>query len=340
MLFLEKKIPSFIGSFAKLEYLNLSGSGFYGEVPHSIGNLSNLRVFDLQIHNQLGVDSLEWLSGLSQLEYLNMNFVHLSKVNNWAQVIFSLPSLVELQFQFCSLDFFMAHLDFVNITSLKHLYLSGARFYEQPSTIMPWIFQLSNLLSLDLSSNNLIGPIPTSSNATKLHRIDISSNYCINSSIPDWLYLCKDLEFVDLSSNLLTGGISNSIANLTALNSLLLNIPMSFLEKYQKKLQNCAKYKVWNLSENNFQGEISDPFGDISECFLKALANLNLWNNKLSGHLTNQFGEFKSLQILDLRNNSLSGVIPINIGMLSSLEELLLLLGKTRNFHFRPAGQR
>ncbi|KAL8459330.1 hypothetical protein ACS0TY_036717 [Phlomoides rotata] len=57
----------------------------------------------------------------------------------------------------------------------------------------------------------------------------------------------------------------------------------------------------------------------MSECFLKALED-----NQLSGHLTNQFGEFKRLRILDLGTNSFSGAIPFSIGKLSSLEDLRL----------------
>ncbi|KAL8466151.1 hypothetical protein ACS0TY_035310 [Phlomoides rotata] len=62
----------------------------------------------------------------------------------------------------------------------------------------------------------------------------------------------------------------------------------------------------------------------MSECFLEASEDLNLENNQLSGHLTNQFGEFKSLQHLDLGRNSFSGAIPFSIGKLSSLELLRL----------------
>ncbi|KAL8524362.1 hypothetical protein ACS0TY_014085 [Phlomoides rotata] len=131
-------IPSFIGSFANLEYLNLSHTGIHGKVPHTIGNLSNLHTLDLEgvpNYNLLVVDSLEWMTGLSQLEYLNMNSVNLSVANNWAQVINSLPSLVELHFQSCNLDF-IAPPDDVNVTtSLLTICLllpSRSGFFESP----------------------------------------------------------------------------------------------------------------------------------------------------------------------------------------------------------------
>ncbi|KAL8459331.1 hypothetical protein ACS0TY_036718 [Phlomoides rotata] len=173
-------MPSFIGSFSKLEYLNLSSTGVHGKVPHTIGNLSNLHTLDLGFagdsQDYLVVDSLEWLSGLSQLEYLNMNEVNLSKAYNWAQVINSLPSLIELHFESCSLDL-IAPLapDYVNdTTSINHLDLSGNYL---SSITTQWIFQITNLLSLDLRSNSFGGPIPTISNATKLHHIDLYSSF-------------------------------------------------------------------------------------------------------------------------------------------------------------------
>lgn len=79
-----------------------------------------------------------------------------------------------------------------------------------------------------------------------------------------------------------------------------------------------------NISENRLQGEMSYSFGNMSDCFLESLTSLNLRENQLSGHLTPQFGEFKSLQTLDLGENSISGAIPFNIGELSSLEDLRL----------------
>ncbi|KAL8459267.1 hypothetical protein ACS0TY_036665 [Phlomoides rotata] len=319
-------IPSFIGSFTNLEYLNFSNAGFHGRIPHDIGNLSNLHTLDLggNLNNvtdsQVNFfvdDSLEWLSGLSQLEYLDMDYVNLKKATNWAQVINTHPSLVELHFRNCSLDFMVPWND-VNVTSLKFLDLS-LNFRHFANSIVKWIFHQSNLVFLDLSRNFLNGPMPSHSNATKLQHIDLSFNI-FNSSIPDWLYFCKDLEFVDLSGTLLQGTISNAIANLTSLNTL--NLPFNSLSgKLPTKL---CKIKSLDLSFNEFKGDISDSFGNMSDCFLEALESLFLKGNELSGRLTNQFANFKRLQILVLAENSLSGAIPISLGKLFSLKILAL----------------
>ncbi|CAA0824275.1 disease resistance family protein / LRR family protein [Striga hermonthica] len=250
-----EKIPSFIGSLPRLEYLDLSLTGFYGNIPHSIGNLSNLHVLSLAVSTsvvlQLEVSSLEWLSGLSRLEHLNMNGVNLSKATNWAQqLINKLPSLVELQLNHCNLNFMDPLNDVNNISS-------------------------SNLATLDLSWNSLS-----------------------NDIIPLWIFQLSNLQYLDLSENELSGKIPREITNLCNIQTL-------------------------SLFGNNFGGEISDSFGNnMSDCFLGSLISLDLSDNQISGHLSHQFGEFRSIQSLYLRGNSLSGVIPNEVGNLLSLEIL------------------
>ncbi|CAA0831140.1 disease resistance family protein / LRR family protein [Striga hermonthica] len=314
----------------------MSFTGFYGKIPHSIGNLSNLRTLSLETMDtrggdysgpKLDVDSLEWLSGLSKLEYLSMNHVNLSRATNWPQqVITKLYSLVELHLSGCNLNY-MAPLNDVNNISHSHIaildissnYLDG----ESYGIIPPWIFQFNNLIYLDMSSNTLEGPIPTMSNTTKLKDIDLSNNY-LNSSIPQWLY------YMSLAANLfIRDGISNSIANLTSLSTLDLS-QNQLSGKIPREIANLCNIQTLNLFGNNFGGEISDSFGNMSDCFLGALEDLELSGNQLSGHLPHQFGEFRSLRSLSLDYNSFSGVIPDELGNLLSLENLSLHNNKLR----------
>ncbi|KAG6419740.1 hypothetical protein SASPL_116252 [Salvia splendens] len=323
----KQTIPSFFGLFTKLELFNLSFAGFHGVIPHTIGNLSYLRTLDMagfpnivpaghknyyhtttyggypdmefaahvSFPNLLQVDNLEWLSLLSGLENLNMNFVNLSRATNWVQVINTLPSLQHLRFQNCSLSY-ISPLSYLNITSLTLLDLSSNNFH---STEVPkWIFGLHNLHFLDLRNNSFIGPIPANSNATKLKYIDLSFNF-LNSIVPSWLYSCIDLEFVILDYSFLTGAVPAGFTNL-------------------------CKTRRLSLSNNNFQGNVSDLFGNISECFLETLEVLDLKFNQISGQLIDQLGEFKSFEHLNLNKNLLTGPIPASMGKLSSLKVLAL----------------
>ncbi|KAL8520866.1 hypothetical protein ACS0TY_011428 [Phlomoides rotata] len=123
--------------------------------------------------------------------------------------------------------------------------------------------------------------------------------------------------------NSIHGTISNAIENLTSLSSLdLSNNKLS--GRIPRENTKLCRIRDLSLSFNELQGEISDSFGDMSECFLGSLESLHLRSNNLSGHLTSQFGEFKNLRFLVLGNNSLSGAIPVSIGKLSSLKQLYI----------------
>ncbi|KAI8009708.1 Receptor-like protein EIX2 [Camellia lanceoleosa] len=175
--------PPVIASMTQLQYINLSNAGFVGTIPHQLGNLSSLR--SLSLRSSMNVENLQWLAGLSRLEHLDLSGVNLVKVPNWLQVINNLPFLVELRLAGCQLDHFPPFLSAINFTSLAVLDLSGNQF---GSLIPGWIFSLGSLVYLDLSSCNLIGPIPKGSwNLTSLETLDVSYND-LNSSLPNSLF--------------------------------------------------------------------------------------------------------------------------------------------------------
>ncbi|KAL7084542.1 hypothetical protein ACP275_14G229600 [Erythranthe tilingii] len=311
----EQTIPSFIGSLTSLEYLNLSHAGFYGTVPHSIGNLSNIHTLNLEINyygSQLDVSSLEWVSELSQLEQLNMNSVSLSRAANWLQVINTLPSLVELHFSHCSLNFMASLSDINNVTSLTNLDLSGNNF--QPNLTIPkWIFQLSNLIYLDLSDNFFEGPIPSITNyTTKLKHIDLSLNQ-FNSTISDWLYSMKDLEFVSMGHNTIQGALEFLYL---WKNQLFGNLTGQFGE--------FKSLKTLHLVGNLLSGSIPTNIGNIT-----SLQRLVLAGNKFTGNLPESVGQLSNLEFISIRNNKLEGVV--SESHFANLTKLEMLYGSDNN---------
>ncbi|XP_044473229.1 receptor-like protein EIX2 [Mangifera indica] len=83
---------------------------------------------------------------------------------------------------------------------------------------------------------------------------------------------------------------------------------------------------------------MSEILDIISACVSERVESLDLSYNQLWGQITDQLGEFKSLQFLYLHYNSISGPIPSSLGELSSLEVLDIsynqLNGTLSQIHF------
>ncbi|XVF03756.1 hypothetical protein REPUB_Repub05bG0020600 [Reevesia pubescens] len=107
--------------------------------------------------------NLEWLSHLSSLRHLDLSFANLSKASDWSKVVNQLPFLTKLVLRDCDLpSVSSSSLSLINSsTSRTALDLSGNNLAS--SLIYPWLFNVSgNLVTLDLSRNQLKGPIPKS----------------------------------------------------------------------------------------------------------------------------------------------------------------------------------
>ncbi|EOY10969.1 hypothetical protein QUC31_009746 [Theobroma cacao] len=313
------QIPQFLGSMESLTYLDLSKAGFGGALPHQLGNLSKLQHLNLGVTNfrypLVEARNLQWLSGLSSLQYLDLSGVDLSKATDWLQVTNKLPSLVELHLSACFLDNDPSPIT-VNYTSLSTLDLSNN--YIFPSVPM-WIFSLGSLVSLDLSVNSFEGLIPNSfQNMSSLKFLDLSIN-SFNSSIPGWLFSLNHLEFLSLRGNLLQGKIPTAIGNLSSIISL--DLAGNQLEGIlPTSVENLFNLRQLDLSDNKIDQETSEVLQSLSRCCSDDLRSLNMANNNLTGHLSDELGQFKSLSNLFLSQNSISGLIPASLGNLSSLK--------------------
>lgn len=123
----------------------------------------------------LGMHSLAWLWGLSELENLNLNYVKLSEATNWAQVINSFPSLKEVRLGSCSLQS-ITPLHHANSSSLISIDLSG-NYLQSSFAYLRWVLQLPTLVFLVLSENHLSGNIPREiANLCKLQYLDLAGN--------------------------------------------------------------------------------------------------------------------------------------------------------------------
>ncbi|WCJ23610.1 receptor like protein 26 [Euphorbia peplus] len=303
------EIPSFFGSLNNLRFLNLSQSSFRGMIPHELGNLSHLQYLNLEKTNTY-VDSLNWLPGLSLLEFLDLSYVNLSLSSDWLENVNQLPSLVELHLSSC----YLGHI---------------------PSLVNP---NFSSLLILDLGSNWFRGPVPNQLQYfSSVKELDLSKNF-FNSSIPEWLYNFKNLEILNLRLNLLEGKISSAIENMTSLTDLDLSSNLEFDGGIPVSFKNLCNLRSLSFSRTKLDQEVNEILDILSVCSSDVLESLKLHDCQLSGELNDRLGSFKNLAYLRLSNNFISGTIPVWFGELAELENVNishnLLNGKVSEMHF------
>jgi Leucine-rich repeat (LRR) protein len=151
-----------------------------------------------------------------------------------------------------------------------------------------------HVVTLDLSSNNLVGQIPSElGNLANLQILYLYTNQLSGSIPPELGNLTKLLQLY-LHHNQLTGSIPPELGNITFLHQLL-------------------------LSDNQLTGPIPPELGSLTN-----LANFRLAINQLSGPVPSWLGNLTNLTVLDLRDNQLSGPIPPELGNLTKLMYLWL----------------
>lgn len=166
-----------------------------------------------------------------------------------------------------------------------------------------------NLTGLDLSRNHLSGPLPADFGAPGLETLLLFDNY-ISGTIPS---LCEFqfLSLVDISGNKLTGSIPdcsfNTSTRNTSLNIVNLSLGNNKLSgKIPSFLQNCQQLIFLDLANNQLSGPLPVWIGEK----LPSLAFLRLRSNMFYGHIPIELTKLVNLQYLDLAYNNLSGSLP------------------------------
>ncbi|KAF3432431.1 hypothetical protein FNV43_RR27171 [Rhamnella rubrinervis] len=313
------RIPKFLGSLASLRYLNLSQARFDGMVPCQIGNLTNLRTLDLHDVTTFNgyAMNIQWISHLSLLRYLDLSDVELHHASDWMEVTNSLPSLVVLRLSYCNLSFnSIPPIHHINFSSLAILDLSDNYYYLEYNipSIPKSLYELSRLEFLNLQGNQLSGTISSDiKNLTSIKSLDLSSNELEGKLPPVGTQLCK-LKEIHLSGNIWNQSISQVLDSLCG----------------------CVSdgLEVLDMYSNNLFGRL-----DRSQIWkFKALTEIYLSRNSISGHIPASLGNVSSLRYVDLSHNHFDGSLPESFGQLTKLEGLYIsnnyLEGTISEAHF------
>ncbi|XP_048423906.1 receptor-like protein EIX1 [Pyrus x bretschneideri] len=167
------------------------------------------------------------------------------------------------------------------------------------SSFPGWFFNLTNLVTLDLSGNDFKDSFPSEfSNLKSLKNLYLSE-IGLKGQIPKVSgNFCK-LKALSLSKNKFDGGI----------------------EEFWRSLSNCPSNTLESLDLFFCKLESQLPvFLGMS----KSLQNLNLRGNSLWGSIPDSIGNLLSLRTLDLTYNHMNGSIPQSIGQLYELRSLSL----------------
>uniref|UniRef100_A0A2N9F3N0 Leucine-rich repeat-containing N-terminal plant-type domain-containing protein n=1 Tax=Fagus sylvatica TaxID=28930 RepID=A0A2N9F3N0_FAGSY len=271
-----------------LKLLKLTGTSFYGKLPDSIGNLKllhDLEVGDCNFSGPLPPS----LGNLTQLANLRLgeNGFH-------GSVPSSIYRLVNLE---VSTNFLLFYLEpiyefwILVRTSCKDHFLSHhlpSQLYSVSNNTLTgeiplMICNLSSLVSLDLSYNNLSGLLPKclGTFSDSLTILNLRHNK-FHGNIPQTCKKGSKLKMIDFSENQLQGSIPRSLVNCTMLETLVLG-NNQINGGFPFWLGVLHELRVLILRYNELQGAIGKPKSNL---------------------------EFPNLHILDLSNNHITDKLP------------------------------
>lgn len=171
------------------------------------------------------------------------------------------------------------------------------------------ISQLTELAALDLSRNELIGPIHAGlANLHKLLWLDLSDNK-LTGYIPTELGMLYQLAWLDISDNKIAGRIPTELSNLHKLRTLDLS-NNNFWTIIPAVLGNLPELNVLDLSNNNFLSAIPANLGSLS-----TLVSLDISHNQFTGSIPSELGslaeeEGGNLKVFGFCGNRLTGAVP------------------------------
>ncbi|KAH9752523.1 Receptor-like protein 6 [Citrus sinensis] len=319
------ELPISMGNLGSLKELDLSHNAFFGQITSSLRNLTQLIVLDMARNSYSGMIELDvLLTSWKNLEHLSLSSNRLSvltkatsnttsKKHQYIKLrscnLTKFPNFLESQHHLVVLDLsdnrirgkvpkWLLDPNMQNLIglNLSHNLLTG---FDQHPVFLPG--NKGGLVTFDLSSNNLQGPLPVPPPGTINY---LASNNSLTGEIPSWICNLNFLKSLVLSHNNLSGLLPQCLSNfsdeLSVLdlrgNNFFGTIPNTFIKE--------SRLSVIDLSHNLFQGRIPRSLINCSK-----LEFLGLGNNQISDTFPSWLGTLPNLNVLILRSNIFYGII-------------------------------
>ncbi|TYG51950.1 hypothetical protein ES288_D10G302400v1 [Gossypium darwinii] len=288
------EIPASLGLLSNMKTLSFAINILRGGIPPSFGNLSSLEVLDLRTNALSGVipgdigrlTNLSYLSvgenaisGIIPVGMFNLSNIRIFNIGG-NNIQGTLPSNLVITMPFIAFFFVWEN------------QLSG----KIPISIS----NASNLNVLQLHMNRLIGNVPSFEKLDKLSILLLGANHLGKGTEGDLNFLCSlvnntKLETLDIRTNNFGGVLPECISNISS--------SLQFLE----------------IENNKILGRIPGGIGNLIN-----LEVLQVSQNQLSGPIPLNTGRIQKLNTFDARYNFLTGTIPYSIGNLTGLMFLAL----------------
>ncbi|XWS30643.1 hypothetical protein CRYUN_Cryun23aG0003200 [Craigia yunnanensis] len=266
------EFPSLLRSQDELEFLELSDNKIQGQIPNWFLSV-----------------------GKETLRYLNLGFNYLKGFQE-LPVVLPWTSLEVFRLESNMLQGSLPHPPpSIKSYSVSNNSLSGE--------IPPMLCNLSSVMVLDLSSNNLTGILRRClvNLSDSLKVLNLRNNHFTGAIPPTYMKSCG-LRMVDLSQNQLQGRIPRSLAHCTELEVLNLGNNM-INDTFPSWLGTLPKLKVLILRANRLHGVIGKR--EAKSKFSK-LQIIDLSENSLRGKLPSQyFNIWKAMKVANTDNLSL-----------------------------------
>ncbi|KAI5561565.1 hypothetical protein BDE02_16G125800 [Populus trichocarpa] len=248
-------IPKEIGNISSLQLLLLNGNKLSGFLPDELGYLSKL--------DRLQVD-MNYISGPIPTSFANLSTVkHLHMNNNSirGQIPPELSKLSTLRHLLLDNNNLSGYLpqEFSDLPELRILQLDNNKFIG--SGIPDTYGNLSKLAKLSLRNCSLQGSIPGLSSIQNLLYLDLSKNE-LNGPLPPTL--SDNITTIDLSDNHLNGSIPRSFSNLPSLQRLSLENNLLIGYVSANMWQNMSSTKSAGLTLDLRNNSLSSILGEVN----------------------------------------------------------------------------
>ncbi|GJU85407.1 kinase-like domain-containing protein, partial [Tanacetum coccineum] len=313
-------IPDELGRLSRLHFLYLDNNNFSGVLPMNLSGFSNLKELWLARNNLVGSIPKE-MSLLSKLARFSIAY---NKITG------GIPPFLG---NITSMEVFSATMNPFGGTipdalglwkNLTVFYCHDCNLY---GSIPHSIFNLSILVNISLSENQLRGSLPSEigNQLPNLELLQLRDNELIGV-LPPSISNCSKLRYLEMSNNNFSGKLTIDFSKQRDISFISLH-SINFHGRgegddlrFIDSLKNCTRLKFLELANCNFIGVFPISIGNLSD----QLNYLSLGENQLFGSLPLSIGSLVGLTTLLLETNQFKGKVPTTIGKLQKLQLLSL----------------